>query len=150
MSVEDFTKKGGSMAQSSKHGMYVLCSANANRPWPEHLTLTGVKTWLHSRLPPGPCGGALDRKVYGCWASVPRGYSCRSQHRAFQAFAPPQHVIQTSCTACAPPGCTSPSPQFPVAGGQLGLGVRVWCCSAICSRSGNNLKLNPQLFGSLL
>lgn len=28
-----------------------------------------------------------------------------------------------SCTACAPTGCASPSsPQFPVAGGQLGLG----------------------------
>lgn len=66
--------------------------------------------------------------------------------------APTPAIPDPSCTACATLGCAAPSsPQFPVAGGQLGLWrVRVWCCSAICGRSGNNLKLNPQLFGSLL
>lgn len=162
MSLEGCTKESSKMAQPSKHRVcHVACSADTSRPQAEYLIPTGVTAWPHSMLPPGPCGGALDWRVSGFQASVTWGDGCRKL-----VFAPPLHFVSASpphaaptpaipdpsCTACATLGCAAPSsPQFPVARGQLGLWrVRVWCCSAICGRSGNNLKLNPQLFGSLL
>lgn len=126
LSLEDITKEDHSSTARSVNTAcgYVSSSANASRPQAEPLTLRGIKTWPDSRPPPGPGGGTLDRKAIGCWASVTRGGGCRSQPRACRDCAPPPTCrLDPSCTACAPAGRASPSsPQFPVAGGQLGPG----------------------------
>ena len=140
----------------------VPLSAHASRPrlrpW----------AWQESQRGQLPCAsrfqpGSAQQKGLGSRPLWPKEVFTESAESR-PACAPPQRAVRTSSTppprlpdprcSARTPGCTAPSsPQFPVAGAQLALGAgvpRVWYCLVICSRSGNNLKLNPQLFGSLL
>lgn len=112
------------------------------------------------RAPPGSSQGVLDRRVWVPGLCDPRR-SSQNQPRAVQPAllpsalsGPPPRPLPTFQTPDAqhprPLQCTLLPPISCCRGTAGAGGARVWCCLVICSRSGNNLKLNPQLFGSLL
>lgn len=114
---------------------------------------------LHA--PPGSSQGASTER-FGFQAPLPQGGLHRTSREPSSLRSSPAHCPGLLC-APSPPLQTPaaqhvlppaamhpPPPNFLLQGDSWRWGVRVWCCLAICSRSGNNLKLNPQLFGSLL
>lgn len=124
------------------------------------LSLTGVTAWPPSlRLQVPAREHSTER--FGFQASMTQGglhrtsrapSSLRSSparcpdllHAPSPPSRPQMHSTRTPAAVHPPP------PNFLLQGDSWRWGVRVWCCLVICSRSGNNLKLNPQLFGSLL
>lgn len=151
------------MAQSIRHGL-LACAAFSTRQQAQaaSLSLTGVTAWpasLRLQVPTREC----STEGFGFQASVTQGglhrisrepSSLRSSAARcpdlLHAPSPPSRPQMLSthtrlhCTLLPPISCCR---------GTAGAGAgvpRVWYCLVICSRSGNNLKLNPQLFGSLL